>query len=55
MGNIPETQIPLAQHLRQRNSGKVAKPTTNPANGYLLWTMAHIDAIRIQLREETGQ
>jgi DNA-binding transcriptional MerR regulator len=38
------------------NSGKVSKPATNPENGYLLWTMGDIDAIRIELREkETGQ
>lgn len=34
------------------NSGKVSKPSTNPENGYLLWTMPDIDAIRIQLREK---
>jgi hypothetical protein len=38
------------------NSGKVSKPDTNPENGYLLWTMGDIDAIRIQLGErESGQ
>jgi DNA-binding transcriptional MerR regulator len=34
------------------NSGKVPTPEVNPVNGYLLWTMSDVEAIRTVLQEE---
>ncbi len=33
------------------NAGLVPKPEINPVNGYLLWTMADIEAVRIARME----
>ncbi len=32
-------------------TGKIAKPQVNPTNGYLQWTMADIEAVRLQILE----
>ncbi len=34
------------------NAGLVPKPEINPMNGYLLWTTADIEAVRISRMEE---
>ena len=32
--------------------GKIPQPDVNPQNGYLMWTMSDVEAIRTALQEE---
>lgn len=36
------------------NSGLVAKPEVNAANGYLMWQPGDVEAVRVARMEETG-
>ena len=45
-------QVSKRTLLNWVHSGKVPTPEVNPANGYLLWTMSDVEAVRTALQEE---
>lgn len=55
---LTSSQVAAMLGLSKRNlhywvkSGKIPQPEVNPKNGYFLWTVSEVEAIRNILREE---
>ena len=45
-------QVSKRTLLNWVQSGRISKPEVNPENGYLMWTMSDVEAIRTALQEE---
>lgn len=45
-------QVSKRTLLNWVHAGRVPRPEINPENGYFMWTMPDVDAIRTALQEE---